>query len=487
MSPEGPFRPPGEEPDEEAAQPPRRYPIGGQQGGGQQNPYASAQGSQGQSPYAAGSGQASPYAAGSGQSPYAAGSGQQSPYAAGSQPPATPPGSPPAAPPPVAGPAETATGPALGQPPGLWGTPPQQQPPPPPTPPTPPQQPPYSGGSGDGGQGRLWGSPPAPTQQPQPPWAQRIPAAPAHRDPGRPAPPGPPGSPPGNRPTWQPPATPGPLLGEPAAERGRRPLVIGGVLLLVLLLLGGSVGAYLLFKGGGSTDTGKPKVTKPTADTKPCKVSGTDTRPRKPTDCWRSDQLPMTIDEAWPQDAVKVSRTNSTENRVTSKVDTDCGKVVVKELRKVVADAGCRQVIRVTYYDANNKIVASAGVMTVRDRDSAEAVRARASDIADSAPRGVVSPLKPLPGSDATNGSQITETTKGSYLTFAQGHYVIWRFAAYVDKAAQTSVDQKLSDAGGILYLFASNAIGERDKNPNPSTSVTPQPNGGSQTTTSPR
>src|SRR5690348_3231384 len=126
MSPEGPFRPPGEEPDDEATQPPRRYAIGGQDGG--QNPYASArgggqgaQGTQGQSPYAAGSGQASPYAAGSGQSPYAAGSGQQSPYAAGSQPPATPPVSPP----PVAGPAETAHGPALGPQPGLWGTPPQ--------------------------------------------------------------------------------------------------------------------------------------------------------------------------------------------------------------------------------------------------------------------------------------------------------------------------------------------------------------------------
>lgn len=474
MSPEGPFRPPGEEPDDEAAQPPRRYAIGGQDGG-QQNPYASAQGSQGsqgQSPYVAGSGQQSPYAAGSGQSPYAAGSGQQSPYAAGSQPPATPPGSPPAAPPPVAGPGETASGPALGQQPGLWGTPPQQQPPPAPPPPAPPEQPPYAGGSG-GNQGRLWGSPPASAQQPQPPWAQRIPATPTHRDPG------PPGSPPGGRPSWQPPASPGPILGEPAPERGRRPLVIGGVVLLVLLLLGGSVGAYLLFKGGGSSDTAKPKPAKQTTDTKACKVSGVDTQPRKQTDCWRDDQLPMTIDEAWPQDSVKVSRTNSTENRVTSKVDADCGKVVVKEMRKVVASAGCRQVIRVTYYDANNKIVASAGVMTVRDRDSAEAVRAKASDIADSAPHGVVSPLEPLPGSDAASGAQITDTTKGSYLTFAQGHYVIWRFAAYTDKAAQTSVDQKLSDAGGILYLFASNAIGERDKNPSPSTSATPQPNGG--------
>jgi hypothetical protein len=205
--------------------------------------------------------------------------------------------------------------------------------------------------------------------------------------------------------------------GKLARAEGRNlPLLVGGGLVALVLLVAAGVMLSKAFGGGektaaGASETGQPGTTaprSPVAGALPTGPLGAMLRSRA------TDPRPLTLREAFGRKSFAVSGVRYV--MTTRHATRACTKTVHSaRLVSAMRTGGCNQVLRASFATADGKLAGTVGVANLKTARAASATAKLANGAKDAY-------LAPLPGSGATR-------TLGKGVAFAaaeaRGHYVV--------------------------------------------------------------
>lgn len=250
---------------------------------------------------------------------------------------------------------------------------------------------------------------PQPVAQPAGP----EPAPPAAGFPAEPAPPtGPPayaGQAPGGSPPARPPGSGGRLW----------QVVVGGTAVLVLLAVGGlGTAAILLDRESGALPQGVP--------TAPPAVSPSPSPAADDLDSRDTDPLPLTANEVFPGRRLVVAAGQPGYQVLRTHSSGSCAVAATDDLADLLARLGCNQVVRGTLRAPDGTYLATAGLLNLTDRATAERVRDRTREILQER-RGR------FLGMTAGTGTEVLTTAAARVSWQARGHYVAYCMVVRAD------------------------------------------------------
>ncbi|MDT0448883.1 hypothetical protein [Streptomyces hesseae] len=340
---------------------------------------------------------------------------------------------------------------------------------------------PYGAQGDSGPRATPWGAPPQQPGQPGQP-AQALPpqAPPVHPGPQPPLA-QPPHQTPPQWPAQQPyPAAQQPPHAQPQAhpqggtpdwaamadtadrDRRRKWLLIGGGVLATAAVAAIVATAVVLSDKGDknlpaaeklpSASSGSPEPTFSKAATPP-------PNPREFISSQEKDTAPLTVKTLFPHSRPSLDK--RVYQRAAQDTATDCASVAQGGLGQVLADNGCRQVLRSTY--VRDGVAVTVGV-AVFDTKAA----------ADKAKEQSTGNIAPLTGEDAASFCQGTACRLSAN---AEGRYAYFTIAGFTNGSAVTSEDTKALQAGRDVAGYTFRRIMAR-ANAQAAAAASPKPSG---------
>jgi len=232
------------------------------------------------------------------------------------------------------------------------------------------------------------------------------------------------------------------------AKRGKRPLVLSAIAVVVLGIVVAAVYVFALKpKPAGNMATSGPLPSPGTtsAATAACvKQLGQYCHIELRTD----DPKPLTLDELYPP-----AFTNETDHgsftRIGTKLDSTCsGAVVGQNLISALQAGKCTQVLRASYVSGNNQIMATIGVANLATTNEAHTAGKLVGT------NDFVAPLSTTKGIGSKLG-QGTGIVEAEY----KGHYLIMIWAEFTSTKApaNNAQDQELQQFGTDLIAGTAN------------------------------
>ncbi|SCL19856.1 hypothetical protein GA0070616_1839 [Micromonospora nigra] len=238
--------------------------------------------------------------------------------------------------------------------------------------------------------------------------------------------------------------------GEPTPRRGPGrawQVLVGTAAVLVLLGLGGLIGAVLL------TDRDTTPQAAPSADL-------ATTRDHTPTtsdlDSRDTDQAPLTAREVFPGDTLVVADGRPAYRVLRTNSSGSCAVATTGEVSDLLVRLGCNQVVRATLRTSDGEHLVTAGLFNLTDRSSAERARDRVRQILDERQgrfRGM--PADEQTDTMATAPARVGWQVRGHYLAYA----VVTRSDVSTIRSGDTTVREVLFD---LIELHLNRGVLER-------------------------
>ncbi|MFF4222921.1 hypothetical protein ACFYZH_08625 [Streptomyces abikoensis] len=326
-----------------------------------------------------------------------------------------------------------------------------------------------------------FGPPPGQPAQALPP---QQPVQPQPPQPGHPAPAAPQAAPlppqqpyaPAQQPTQAQPQAPSPwaqpqgggtpdwaaLADTAVRDRRRKWLLIGGGALATAAVAAIVATAVVLSDKGDKDLPAAEKLPSASAGTPEPTFSKAATPPPNPREFISSqekDTAPLTVKTLFPHS--KPSLDKRVYKRAAQDTATDCASVAQGGLGQVLADNGCRQVLRSTY--VRDGVAVTVGV-AVFDTKAA----------ADKAKEQSTGNIAPLTGDDAASFCQGTACRLSAN---AEGRYTYFTIAGFTNGSAVTPDDTKALQAGRDVAGYTFRRIMAR-ANAQAAAAASPQPSG---------
>ena len=249
-------------------------------------------------------------------------------------------------------------------------------------------------------------------------------------------------------------------------RRGRRPLLIGALAVVAVVVLGAAAYTFV-FKP-------KPSAGNTTASAGPLPSAGS--TPAVTAACVKQfgvychielrtdDPAPLTVDELYPPQFLNETDHNSF-TRVAAKLDKTCANAVIgQNLISALQSGKCTQVLRASYVSGDSKIMGTIGVVNLGSTNEAHyAGKVVGAD-------DFVTPLSPTKGIASKLG-------KGTGVVEAEfkGHYLILTWAEFTstNAPATKAQDQQLEAFENDLVAGTANiSLSQRMVNGAPATAA---------------